>query len=56
MTVSCSVSAGFVITAVSRQLDSRHPANWKLLTMFAAANNITIGGRKIHVGFKPPCC
>lgn len=56
MTLSCCVSAGYVITAVSRQLDSRHPANWKLLTMFAAANNITIGGRKLYFGFKTLCC
>jgi hypothetical protein len=36
-------SAGFIITYMSRQLDARHPANWKLLTLLAAANNITIG-------------
>lgn len=32
-----------MITALSRQLDPRHPANWKLLTMLAAVNNATIG-------------
>jgi hypothetical protein len=35
--------AGFAITYLSRQLDARHPANWKLLTLLATANNITLG-------------
>ena len=37
------LNAGFAITYLSRQLDARHPANWKLLTLLAAANNITLG-------------